>query len=94
MPPDWGGISYNTFQIHCVDRAVIRKKPSQVGANLLYEKVTVSFFFSPCVASLDLCVTHSRITHRYLKDRTTEKREKKETVLQSNVLVSAATTGV
>ena len=38
---------------------------------------THSLFFSPWVASLDLCVTHSRVTHRYLKDRTTEKREKK-----------------
>ena len=38
----------------------------------------------PCVASLDSCVTYSPIRHRYLKDRTTEKREKKETVLQCN----------
>ena len=37
------------------------------------------------VAPLDSCVTHSRVTHRYLKDKTTEKREKKETVLQSNI---------
>ena len=28
--------------------------------------------------------THSCVTHRYLKDRTTKKRGKKETVLQSN----------
>ena len=38
-------------------------------------------FFSPCVASLDSCVTHSCVMHQYLKDRR-EKQEKKETVLQ------------
>ena len=40
------------------------------------------------MASLDSCVTHSRITHRYLKDRTTEKREKEETVLQSSLCLN------
>ena len=34
---------------------------------------------SPC----DLCVTNSCVTHRYLNDRETEKREKKGTILQS-----------
>ena len=33
---------------------------------------------------LALCSLDSHVTHPYLKDRTTEKREKKETVLQSN----------
>ena len=83
MPPDWGDISHITFQIHYVGGAVIRKGPTQVGTNSLYEKATVSFFFLPFVASLVSCVTHSCITHRYLKDRTTEKQEKKETVFQS-----------
>ena len=67
MPPDWGDISHITFQIHCVGGAYgAGKKSSQ--------------FLSPCLASLDSCVTHSRVTHRFLKDRTTEKRDKKETV--------------
>ena len=83
MPPDWGDISHITFQIHCVGGAYgAGKKSSQFGTNSfsLYEKATVSFFLSPCLASLDSCVTHSRVTHRFLKDRTTEKRDKKETV--------------
>ena len=32
------------------------------------------------------CVTHSLVTHRYLEDSTTKKREKKETVFQSKLL--------
>ena len=35
------------------------------------------------MASFDSWVTHSRITHWYIKDRTTEKPAKRETVLQS-----------
>ena len=45
--------------------------------------------FDPSVTSLDSCVTHLRITHRYFKDKTTEKREKKETVLQSTMGVQS-----
>ena len=73
MPPDWGDISHTTFQSHSVGEAVIGKKPTQVITNSLYEKATVTFLFSPCVASLDSRVTHSLVTHRYLKDRTTER---------------------
>ena len=84
MPPDWGDITHIMFQIHCVGGAVIGKKPSQVGTNSfsLYEKATVSFFFSRCLASLNSCVAHSRVTYRFLKDRTTEQRDRKDTVLQ------------
>ena len=42
VPPDWGDISHITFQIHCVGRAVIGKKPTQVRTNLWYEKGIVS----------------------------------------------------
>ena len=38
--------------------------------------------------SLDSCVTHTGVTHRYLKDRTTEKREKKETVFSLELQLS------
>ena len=32
----------------------------------------------PCVASLNSCITHYQVTHWYLKDRTTEKKGKRD----------------
>ena len=55
-------------------------------------KITSGTGFSPCVASLNSCVIHSRVTHRYHKDRTAEKREKKETVLQSRTALTRTIT--
>ena len=75
-------------QTHHVSNSLCRRschqKETRSGRNeFVVWKIDSLFFFSPCVASLDSRVTHSCVTHRYLKDRTTEKLHKKESVLQS-----------